>query len=175
MKQKDIAIIVVITIISVVFSLVLSILLISAPKNVHTSVEKFESDILNLIPQETAERFMAVPLGEMQRRLVVAMLDADTVQAADFLSNKIGRPLKIYAASEEGIRNILKQYGASIDTQTAGALGNIAEEQTEENALQLAGRSTDIETLVQDSPISKALTTIMEYAAKNRASDIHIE
>jgi type IV pilus assembly protein PilB len=32
-----------------------------------------------------------------------------------------------------------------------------------------------IQTIVQDSPISKALSTIMEYAAKNRASDIHIE
>jgi type IV pilus assembly protein PilB len=44
---------------------------------------------------------MAVPLGEMQHRLVIAMLDADNVQAVDFLSNKIGRPLKVYAASEE--------------------------------------------------------------------------
>ena len=51
---------------------------------------------------------MAVPLGEMQRRLVVAMLDADNVQAVDFLANKIGRPLKVYAASEEGIRQCSK-------------------------------------------------------------------
>lgn len=138
---------------------------------------KVDPEILNLMPQETAERFMAVPLGEMQHRLVVAMLDADNVQAADFLSNKIGRPLKIYAASEEGIRNVLKQYGASIDKQTVGALGGIDdnEQTTTENVLKLADKSTDIENLVQDSPISKALTTIMEYAAKNRASDIHIE
>lgn len=33
----------------------------------------------------------------------------------------------------------------------------------------------NIKTIVQDSPISKALSTILEYAAKNRASDIHIE
>ena len=61
---------------------------------------------LNLLAQETAERYMAVPLGDMQNRLVVAMLDADNVQAVDFLANKIGRPLKVYAASEAGILNV---------------------------------------------------------------------
>jgi type IV pilus assembly protein PilB len=63
-----------------------------------------------LLPQDVAEHYMAVPLGEMSNKLVIAMLDADNVQAVDFLSNKIGRPLKVYAASEEGIRNVFKQY-----------------------------------------------------------------
>jgi hypothetical protein len=69
-----------------------------------------DENILALLPQDIAEHYMAVPLGEMQNRLVVGMLDADNVQAVDFLSNKIGRPLKVYAASEDGIRNVLKQY-----------------------------------------------------------------
>jgi len=43
--------------------------------------------------------------GEMQRRLVVAMLEADNVQAVDFLSNKIGRPLKVMLlAKKECVR-----------------------------------------------------------------------
>jgi type IV pilus assembly protein PilB len=33
----------------------------------------------------------------------------------------------------------------------------------------------NIKTIVQDSPISKALSTILDYAAKNGASDVHIE
>jgi len=35
--------------------------------------------------------------------------------------------------------------------------------------------SGDIKTITQDSPISRALTTILEFAAKSKASDIHIE
>ncbi len=69
-----------------------------------------DPEVLDLLPEEIAERYMAVPLGEMQNRLVVAMLDADNVQAVDFLANKIGRPLKVYAASEAGIRQVLRQY-----------------------------------------------------------------
>src|SRR6478609_6430999 len=67
-------------------------------------------DVLTLLPKDIAQRYMAVPLGEMRHRLVVAMLDADNVQAVDFLSKKVGRPLKVYSASEQGIRNAHMQY-----------------------------------------------------------------
>ncbi len=138
---------------------------------VNLSASHIDPAILALLPVEVAERYMAVPLGEMQNRLVVAMLDADNVQAVDFLSNKIGRPLKVYSASEEGIRQVLKQYVTDLDKEVGGALD--AEQQ--EIDIAIAGDSKAIKTIVQDSPISKALNTILEYAANNRASDIHIE
>ncbi len=136
--------------------------------------------ILDLLPQDIAERYMAVPLGEMQNRLVVAMLDADNVQAVDFLSNKIGRPLKVYAASEAGIRQVLHQYQTNISEQVVGEISSIGGQavEIEQNAARQASRATNdanIKTIVQDSPISKALSTILEYAAKNHASDVHIE
>jgi type IV pilus assembly protein PilB len=138
--------------------------------------------VLNLLPQDIAERYMTVPLGEMQSRLVVAMLDADNVQAVDFLSNKVGRALKVYSASEEGIRNVLKQYQANISDQVVGEIGNMdGQIQVNASKTDKKGNPTDVEstenirTLVQDSPISKALSTILEYAAKNNASDVHIE
>lgn len=128
-------------------------------------------ETLALLSSDIAERYMAVPLGEMQRRLVVAMLDAGNVQAVDFLSNKIGRPLKVYAASEEGIRNVLKQYIGNLSNQVSDAFADAPLDDLSQKPN--AGRQ--IEALVQDSPISKALSAILDYAAKNRASDIHIE
>jgi type IV pilus assembly protein PilB len=143
---------------------------------VNLSEAKIEPDILALLPQDIAERYMAVPLGEMQHRLVVAMLDADNVQAVDFLANKIGRPLKVYTASEEGIHQVLRQYQSSLDKNMSDAFDKPDEDnaQTALNPLE-AKKAQDINTIVQDSPISKALSTILEYAAKNRASDVHIE
>lgn len=134
---------------------------------------------LELLPRDIAERYMAVPLGEMQHRLVVAMLDADNVQAVDFLSNKIGRPLKVYAASEEGIRNVLMQYEQNLEKGMENVLrkttSDAAEEAAQDASTAKDSKGKSIRTIVQDSPISKALSTILEYAAKNRASDIHIE
>ncbi|HSX32241.1 MAG TPA: GspE/PulE family protein [Candidatus Saccharimonadales bacterium] len=153
---------------------------------VNLSAAKIDADILDLLPQDIAERYMAVPLGEMANRLVVAMLDADNVQAVDFLSNKIGRPLKVYAASEVGIRAVLKQYQASISKQVVGEIGNISSPGQSAEQLKAAAAAVaaggpveapkaNIKTIVQDSPISKALSTILEFAAKNGASDVHIE
>lgn len=143
---------------------------------------KIDTKVLELLPEDIAERYMAVPLGEMQKRLVVAMLDADNVQAVDFLSKRIGRPLKVYAASEEGIKQVLHQYQTHISDSLVGEMSQIGEGVTvdttkaeEEKAQKQADREASITTIVQDSPISKALSTILEYAAKNRASDIHIE
>jgi len=89
---------------------------------VNLQTAQIDPNILTLLPQDIATRYMAVPLGEMQRRLVVAMLDADNVQAVDFLANKIGRPIKVNAASEAGIRNVIKQYTEEISTDNNGLL-----------------------------------------------------
>lgn len=139
---------------------------------VNLSSARIDNEVLKLLPQDIAERYMAVPLGEMQHKLVVAMLDAGNVQAVDFLSNKIGRPLKVYAASESGIRQVLKQYNSRLDTTFTGILGNETLAGNEPGAAQ---NVNDIKNIVQDSPISKALTAVLEFAARNRASDVHIE
>jgi type IV pilus assembly protein PilB len=151
---------------------------------VNLSHATVDAKTLSLLPLDVAERYMAVPLGEMQHRLVVAMLDADNVQAVDFLSKRIGRPLKVYVASEEGIRNVLAQYPATISDTVGGQIGQFEKDavndeniQAEKSAGSKNGHPNDkqIKTLVQDSPISQALSTILEYAARNNASDIHIE
>lgn len=141
---------------------------------VNLSKAHIDPDILALLPQDVAERYMAVPLGTMQHRLVVAMLDADNVQAVDFLSNKIGKPLKVYAASEEGVRRILMQYKTSLDQDVVRGLGVSSEGDQKENE-KTEQQDSQIKTIVQDSPISKALSAILEFAANSRASDIHIE
>lgn len=128
--------------------------------------------ILSLLPKDIAERYMAVPLGEMSNRLVVAMLDADNVQAVDFMSNKIGRPLKVYVASEEGIKNVLSQYKGDLGRDVANVLDKQIKEQITD---QESKENIEINTINNDSPISKALSSILEYAVKNKASDIHIE
>jgi len=148
---------------------------------VNLSKAHIDSKMLALLPRDVAEQYMAVPIGEMQHRLVVAMLDADNVQAVDFLSNKINRPLKVYAASESGIRRVLKQYDQSINTgdtdidfSALGTPGAVAEGQGA-GITPVGTAERKVQTIVQDSPVSKALSAIMEYAAKNRASDIHME
>lgn len=146
---------------------------------VNLSEARIDPKTLDLLPQDIAEHYMAVPLGKMQNRLVVAMLDADNIQAVDFLSNKIGKPLKVYAASEAGIRRVLGQYARALEK---GVTSILAKSSTGQDQLVVEGgegeakvNSDNVKTISQDSPISKALAAIMDYAGKNHASDIHME
>lgn len=123
--------------------------------------------VLELVPEDIAERFMAVPLAEVQNRLAIAMVDASNVQAVDYLASRIERPLKVFMASEAGVRHVLDQYRTDLSTIDEAAEASESEAKSEEN--------DTIKTIVQDSPISRALSTILEYAVKSRASDVHIE
>jgi type IV pilus assembly protein PilB len=139
---------------------------VSGVPYVNLSNSIIDQDVLSLLPEDIAERFMAVPLAEVQNRLAVAMIDANNVQAVDYLANLIQRPLKVFMASEAGVRHVLDQYRTDLSSVDAAA------EVSQEEA---RGESGDIKTIVQDSPISRALSTILEYAVKSRASDVHIE
>ncbi len=126
-----------------------------------------DQNVLSLLPEDIAERFMAVPLAEVQNRLAVAMIDANNVQAVDYLANRIQRPLKVFMASEAGVRHVLDQYRTDLSSVDEAAEASQAEANLDSDK--------DVKTIVQDSPISKALSTILEYAVKSRASDVHVE
>ena len=145
---------------------------------------EIDQETLKLLPKDVAERYMAVPLGTLKSnaggpaRLAVAMLDANNVQAVDFLANKIRRPVKVYMASEEGIQHVLDQYAADLSQGVNEVLASDAETTaTEKKNAATDRKDAENEALVikQDSPISRALSSILEYAVRARASDIHIE
>lgn len=129
---------------------------------------EMDQNVLKLLPYEVAERSMVVPLGESNGQLVVAMLDVGNVQAVDYLSTFTGRPVRAVMSSSDGIQSVLKQYKGDF-TGVAQAV-----KVTNQEVAQKAA-SANVKTITQDSPISKALTSILEFAVKSKASDVHIE
>ena len=127
-----------------------------------------DQEILTKIPYEAQIRAMAIPLGEKDGILNVAMSDVTNVQLTDYLSNLINQPIRVWMSSERGIREMLeKNHGDFTGVKEA-----VRETKAEEAA---AAEQSNVKTIVQDSPISKALTTILSYAVKTKSSDIHIE
>ena len=140
---------------------------ISGTPYVYLTNSLVSQEVLALLPEDVAERFMAVPLAEVKNRLAVAMVDASNVQAVDYLSGLIEKPLKVFMASEAGVRHVLDQYRTDLSTVDEAA--EVSQQEADKE------KEDSIKTIVQDSPISRALSTILEYAVKSRASDIHIE
>ena len=126
-----------------------------------------DQDILAIIPYEAQQRALAIPLGEKDGLLNVAMTDVTNVQVTDYISNLINRPIRVWMSSERGVREMLEK--------NHGDFSSIKEAVKETNTEAAERAQSNVKTIVQDSPISKALTTILSYAAKTKSSDIHIE
>ncbi len=126
---------------------------------------KFDKEKLLKIPQEIAERQKVVPLGLQAGQLIVAVLDPTNIQRMDYISTLVKMPVRPIMTSEAGIQNAMMQYVADLKDVDKAA-------KKEEQDIQA---KTEAQTITQDSPISKALTSILDYAAKSKASDIHIE
>jgi type IV pilus assembly protein PilB len=130
-----------------------------------------DNETLALLGKNVAERSMAVPLGEKNDALVLAMIDVTNVQATDYLSSLTGKQIIAVMASTEGVMAILSQYKGDFSSVNQAVKATNAAEAAEEAERM----SADVKTITEDSPISKALSTILEYAARSKASDIHIE
>ena len=126
---------------------------------------KMDREILTLLPYDVVSRLMVVPLGEKNGVLYVAMLDVSNVQQIDYLSTLTQKQIRGMVASEAGIKSAIAQYQGDFR-----AVEKAVKSSDEEDA-----NSSSVKTITQDSPISKALTTILDYATKTKASDIHIE
>ena len=120
-----------------------------------------EQSALSALPSDVSQRSMAVALGEdATGTLVVAMVDVTNVQSVDYLSSLSGKPVRAVMSSEEGIRQALGQYTA--DFSNVDRAVQATQEETKQRSM-----SADVKTITQDSPISKALTTILEFAVIN--------
>ena len=127
---------------------------------------RFDKEKLLRIPQEVAERSKVIPLSEQEGTLFVAVLDPSNIQRLDYIQNVAGMPVRAVMTSEAGIENALMQY--------VGDLKDVDRVAKQEEALKRKGEG-EVQIITQDSPMAKALTTILDYAAKSKASDIHIE
>jgi len=131
-----------------------------------------QQEVLNRLNRDTAVSYHSVPFGRVQGRLAIAMLDPTNIQAVDFLSRKVGEQIVTFMASQASIDAVLLQYSAEISGEIKKAIQTVDAENAAEAKKEGA---QSIQTLVQDAPISRALSTILEYAVNSRASDIHVE
>ncbi len=128
-------------------------------------------EILAILPKSIANNYRAVPFGMSQGKLAVAMLDPSNLQAVDYLSRKIGQNLIVYMSSQSGIDRVLSQYPNEVTSDVKEAIKNAGEDSIDIKSSE----PEKLKNLVQDAPITRALAAIMDYAAKMKASDIHIE
>lgn len=133
----------------------------------------FSPEALGFIPKSVAERFSIIPFAynKETKVLSVVMSNTNDVEAIEFIKQKTGATIKIF----QGIPTEIAQ---AIQSQYSfGLVGEVKEALKENDQIQKI-KTFDIRSIsdvIKEAPIAKIVSTILEYAVKSRASDIHIE
>lgn len=135
-----------------------------------------DPEALSRLPESVARRYQMLPfaINEEDNTLSVAMIDPLDVTAIDFAQQKTGqRVLAYYAVPSEVEQKIAERYAQSLSGEVTLALeetSQIAEQHKKEDDLSALSGG-----IVRQAPITKIVETILAFAIKSRASDVHIE
>lgn len=129
-------------------------------------------DILALLPEPVARRYKIIPfeLDRTTNKLKVAMPDPLDLPVIEFLEQKSGKSIVPYLARESEIMEKIEQeYAVGLAGDVSAAL-----KETDEEMVRTI-EASQIGKMIKDAPIAKIVSTLLEYAVRGRASDIHIE
>ncbi|MFA6185263.1 MAG: GspE/PulE family protein [Candidatus Shapirobacteria bacterium] len=132
----------------------------------------FSPEALTLVPESVARKYKIVPynLDTKNKILSVAMVNPLDLETIEFLEKKTGLKVGVAIALEKQIVSFVKEKYIREKNITSEVTRALDERKDEEKIMKLAEEKVTVE-----APVSKIVTTILEYAVKSRASDVHIE
>ncbi len=133
----------------------------------------FSPQALGLVPEAVVQRFNLIPFAydDRTKTLSIAMGNPVDLDAISFVRQKTGLNIKAFAAAPTAVKQAIDmQYKQALVGQVGEAL-----KETEEAPKTKTVDSTQIAQIIKEAPIAKIVSTILEYAVKSRASDVHIE
>ncbi|NCS97536.1 MAG: Flp pilus assembly complex ATPase component [Candidatus Pacebacteria bacterium] len=131
---------------------------------------------LTQLPESVARTYKMLPISfdKADNHMVVAMINPLDLAAIDFAEKKSGVRIEAkYATPSELERTLAEHYSQSLSSEVTEALqetSQVAESRQEKSDLSSLSGET-----IRQAPITKIVHTIVEFAMKALASDIHIE
>lgn len=136
--------------------------------------EAASPEALTVLPESVVKRYAVMPvsLDKDQHILTVAMENPLDMATIEFLEKKSGYRVKpVIAASTDIRRAIDERFQQSLSSEVTAVL----RETSELGAVRTVPVPTEGRQIIQEAPITKIVDTILEFATKARASDVHIE
>ena len=133
------------------------------------------TDVLGKIPEPVARRYALIPfsLDKNTNTLSVAMADPLDLQIVEFIERKSSSKIKPFISTTDLINEAISdQYSQSLTTQVSAALEEVGGMVEAKEEITDLGK---VEEIIKEAPVAKIVSTLVEYAMKARASDIHIE
>ena len=134
-------------------------------------------EALSVIPDAVAKRYILLPFGlsKQDNKLSVAMKNPLDLGVIDFLEKKTGfTVVPYYASPTELNRAVTERYAQSLSSEVTAALKESAPTK-EATGVEIKAQGRGLGETIREAPIAKIVETILSFAVKARASDIHIE
>jgi type IV pilus assembly protein PilB len=145
----------------------------------HLGKYKFDSNIINLIPEHIAKLYNLIHLSRIGNTLTVSMSDPLNIFALDDLQTLTGCRIDIVLSQEEEISKAIDfQYHAESKDMQNILDETLLKEQTLEGVEVVRHDEIDLTSALIESekaPIVKLVDLMLTQALKKRASDIHVE
>jgi type IV pilus assembly protein PilB len=132
--------------------------------------------LVKLLGPEECERLKVLPMFKVHGALTVAMAEPQSLPTIDRLRQLTGLKINPVLALETNITEFIKKYSGE-DVDIDSFLTSLQEQAVEvvEREQVDEGPNTDLDQMVQGSPIINLVNVAFMTAVKDRASDIHIE
>lgn len=131
-------------------------------------------EALTYLPQAVAERYILIPFdyNREKNELSVAMADPLDLAAIEFIEKKSEAKIKPFQSTLGAIQAaIVERYARGLTTEVKAALKETMVEPSPTKAVDI----TKLGEVIREAPVTKIVSTILEFAIRARASDIHIE
>jgi len=146
---------------------------------------KIPFEVLKYVPVDSAKIYQFVPFALEDGILEVGMVDPDDAKGRDalqFITSRTGLPFKIYLISKKDFDTAIKSY-EGFAGESGVVVGDIQKEikEAEESVAEFAETKAPEETkaagatIVEEAPITKIVSVIIQNALSGGASDIHVE
>lgn len=141
-------------------------------------IEDITREVLELIPEETARYYRMTPLlrdGDILEMGMVYPEDSKAQEALKFIIRKERLSYKVFLITPSFLEILLKKY-RTLKKEVGQALGELETELREgKEEAGVPTTAAEVERLVEEAPITKAVAVMLRYAVEGGASDIHIE
>ena len=140
----------------------------------HLDLSAFHVDMAaaNLIPVNTARRYQAVPVGYVEKGvLLVAMADPANVLAIDDIKLATGLDCTVAVSPAEDIDALIGRL-KTLQSAVSDAIVDAESETAEDGKL---AEVSDLQVSAEDAPVIKLVYSILGQAVGEGASDIHFE
>jgi type IV pilus assembly protein PilB len=123
-----------------------------------------------LVTEALARRYLALPIGWWEGRLIVAMADPSNVFAIDDIRTLTGADVRQVVATAEAVTAAINKYhrkdneAEHISAEASASSTSVEDE-----------RLTSVKEVREDAPIVRLVNLLITQAISDRASDIHVE